>query len=32
MVGGAWRIRDRRHDAEDDLARRYRAAQATLVA
>ena len=32
MVGGAWRIRERRHDGEDDLARRYRAAQATLVA
>jgi len=32
MVGGTWRIRDRRHDAEDDLARRYRAAQAALVA
>jgi len=32
MVGGAWRIRQRRHDGEDDLARRFRAAQAALVA
>jgi formimidoylglutamate deiminase len=32
MVGGAWRIRERRHEGEDDLARRYRAAQAALIA
>jgi formimidoylglutamate deiminase len=32
MVGGAWRIRDRRHAHEEELARRYRAARAALSA
>jgi len=32
MVGGEWRIRDRRHAAEDELARGYHAAQAALLA
>ena len=32
MVGGAWRIRDRRHAAEEELASRFRAAQAALIA
>ena len=31
MVGGAWRVRDRVHPREDDLARRFRAAQAALI-
>lgn len=32
MVGGAWRIRERRHPREAELASRFRAAQAALVA
>ena len=32
MVGGAWRVRERRHAREDHLARRYRAAQTALLA
>ncbi len=32
MVGGEWRIRERRHASEDALAGRYRAAQAALLA
>jgi formimidoylglutamate deiminase len=31
MVGGEWRIRDRRHAREEALASRYRAAQLALV-
>ena len=31
MVGGAWRIRARRHEREHEVARDYRAAQAALV-
>jgi len=31
MAGGAWCIRARRHPREDELARRYRAAQAALL-
>jgi formimidoylglutamate deiminase len=32
MVGGSWRIRDRRHPREAELAVRFRAAQAALIA
>lgn len=32
MVGGEWRIRDRRHPREQELARRFREAQGALVA
>ena len=32
MVGGAWRLRDRRHPREDELAARFRRAQAALLA
>lgn len=32
MVGGVWRIRDRRHAREEEIARRYRLAQAALPA
>lgn len=32
MVGGTWRVRDRHLDGEDEIARRYRAAQAALSA
>ena len=32
MVGGEWRIRDGRHPREEELARRFRAAQAKLLA
>lgn len=32
MVGGEWRIRDRRHAREEELARRFRAARAALAA
>ena len=31
MVGGAWKIRERRHASEDDLAERFRRAQAALL-
>ncbi|HYC37187.1 MAG TPA: formimidoylglutamate deiminase [Usitatibacter sp.] len=31
MVGGSWRVRDRRHEREDELAMRFRRAQAELV-
>jgi formimidoylglutamate deiminase len=31
MVGGEWRVRGRAHPREDELARRFRAAQRTLV-
>ncbi len=31
MVGGAWVIKDRRHEAEDDLAAHYRAAIAEIM-
>lgn len=31
MVGGEWRVRDRVHPREEDLARRFRAAQAELL-
>ena len=32
MVGGRWRIRERRHADEERLARRFREAQAALLA
>ncbi len=32
MVGGAWRVRERRHADEESLAERFRAAQAKLAA
>jgi formimidoylglutamate deiminase len=32
MVGGTWRVRERRHAQEEALAARYRAAQAALAA
>ena len=32
MVGGAWVIKDRRHEAEDDLAANYRAAVTEIMA
>lgn len=31
MVGGEWRIRERRHAREEELARRFRTAQAALL-
>lgn len=31
MVGGAWRVRDRRHPREVEAARRFRTAQAALL-
>jgi formimidoylglutamate deiminase len=31
MVGGSWRVRDRRHPREEEAARRFRAAQAALL-
>ena len=32
MVGGEWRVQARRHPREDELARRFRSAQAVLLA
>ena len=31
MAGGEWRVRERIHPREDDLARRFRTAQAALI-
>jgi formimidoylglutamate deiminase len=31
MVGGEWRVRGGAHPREEDLARRFRAAQAALI-